>query len=48
MGLFDLLGDVVRIATAPIEIAADIATAVTKPVAEVAQDIVDTIKREVK
>jgi hypothetical protein len=44
MGLFDILGDVVDIVSAPIEIAADVTRAVTKPVAEVAQDVVKEIK----
>lgn len=44
MGLFDIFDDVVKIVTAPIEIAADVTRAVTKPMAEVAQDVVKEVK----
>lgn len=42
--LLNITGDLVRVVTAPVEIAADLAATVTKPVADVAQDIVDDIK----
>jgi hypothetical protein len=44
MGIFDLLTDVVKIAVAPIEIVANIAQVVTKPVVEIAEEIVDATK----
>ena len=44
MSLFDIVGDVVNIVTAPIEVAVDITRAVTKPMAEVAQDVVKEVK----
>jgi hypothetical protein len=40
----DLATDVVKVAAAPVEIAVDLAGAVVKPVAEVAQDIVKEVK----
>ena len=49
--MFGLLGSVlevtesvVKIALAPVEIAADITKAVVKPIAGVAEDVVDSIK----
>jgi hypothetical protein len=48
MGIFGLFEDVVRIVTAPVEIIADTLEAVTEPVAEFAQDVVDTVKEEVR
>lgn len=44
MGIFDLLTDIVKIAVAPIEIVANVAQVVTKPIAEVAEEIVDASK----
>ena len=43
MGIF---GDLFDIATAPIKIVAEVAEAVTKPIAEVANDIVDAVEEE--
>lgn len=43
--LVDLTVDVARIATAPVEVVVDLTGQVVKPVAEVAQDIVDAVKR---
>lgn len=45
--LFDLGKDIVDIATAPVEIAADITRAVTKPIADAAKEAVETVKDEV-
>ena len=42
--LLNLTGDLVKIATAPVEVAADLARVVTKPVADVAEDVVDEVK----
>ena len=44
--LFELTKDVVDIAIAPVEIAVDVAREVTKPVAELAKDIVEEFKPE--
>lgn len=46
--LFGTIANVARVVTAPVEIAADIAEAVTKPIADLAQDVVDTVKDEIK
>ena len=46
--LFDVVVDVARVVTAPVEIAVDVVAAVTKPIAEVAQDVVDTVKDELR
>lgn len=40
----DLAVDVVKVAVAPVEIVADLAGAVVKPVAEVAKDLVADVK----
>jgi len=42
--LLKLTGDVVKIAVAPVEIAVDTARVVTKPVADVAEEIVKGVK----
>ena len=42
--IFNVAADVVKIAVAPIEIAADLTHVVTKPVAELAEDVVDMVK----
>jgi hypothetical protein len=51
MGLFssigDLVGDVVKIAVAPVEIATDVVGGLVKPVANTVADAVKTIKDEV-
>lgn len=44
-GLIGIAGDVVKTVTAPVEIATDITRAVTKPVADLAGDLVDEVKR---
>lgn len=48
MGFFDdiagLVGDVAKVAVAPVEIVANVARAVTKPIAEIAEEIVDEVK----
>lgn len=41
----DLTADVVKVVAAPVEIAADLAGAVVKPLAEVASELVDEVKR---
>ena len=46
--LFSLAEDIVDIAVAPVEIAVDLTRAVTKPVAEAAQEAVDAVKEEVE
>ncbi len=42
--IFNLAEDVARVVTAPVEILSDIAQVVTKPSADLAQDIVDEVK----
>lgn len=42
--LLNLTGNILKVATAPIEIVADVAAAVTKPIAEFSQDIVRDVK----
>ena len=42
--IFGVAGDVLRVVTAPIEIAADAAKAITQPLAEAAQEVVDSVK----
>ena len=44
--LFGLATDVVKIATAPIGLSSEIMRGVTKPVAEVVDDLVEDIKGE--
>lgn len=48
MGLFDaafgLVGDVAKIALAPVEIVAGVARVVTKPVAELAKEIAEEVE----
>lgn len=44
MGIFDLLEDVVTIAIAPVKIAANVAQVITRPVAEIVEEIVDASK----
>lgn len=44
-GLIGIAGDVVKTVTAPVEIATDITRAVTKPVADLAEDLVEEVKR---
>ncbi len=44
--IFGIVEDVVKVATAPIEIAADVTRAVTKPIADVAQEVVKDVKEE--
>lgn len=46
--LLNLTKDVVEVVTAPIEIAADLARVVTKPIADTAKDCVDAVKEEVE
>ncbi len=42
--LLGLTGDVVKVATAPIEVAADLTRAAVKPIVEVAEDVVKDVK----
>lgn len=42
--LFKLAGDVVSIAAAPVEVAADITRTVTKPLADVSKQVVEGVK----
>ena len=42
--LFELAGDVVAIASAPIEVAVDITRAVTKPLADASKEVVEAVK----
>lgn len=42
--IFGVAADVVKIAVAPVEVAADLTRVVTKPVADIARDITDTVK----
>jgi len=42
--IFSVLEDVTRVVTAPVEVLADMAQLVTKPVADAAQTIVDEVK----
>lgn len=44
MGIFNLLGDIVEIAIAPVQIVANVAQVVTKPIAEIAEELVDASK----
>lgn len=46
--LFSIVEDVARVITTPVEIAVDVASAVTNPIAEVAQDVVDFVKEETR
>lgn len=46
--LFGVAIDLVKIAAAPVEIALDVTRAVTKPVADVAQEAVKEIKKDLK
>lgn len=46
--LFGLTEDVVKIAVAPVEIAVDAARIVTKPVADMADDITKEVKKTSK
>lgn len=45
--LIELVKDVTEIVTAPVEIAVDTARAVTKPMAETAKELTDTVKQEI-
>ncbi len=44
MGFFDLIEDVADIVTAPVKIAVDVTRVVTKPVADVANVVVEEVK----
>lgn len=46
--LFDLATDVVKVVTAPIEIALDTTRVVTKPMGDLAQEAVSEIKQATK
>ena len=46
--LVELTKNVVKVAAAPVEIAADVAVAVTKPIAEVSEDVTKEVKRALK
>jgi len=43
--LFGIVEDVVKIAVAPVEIAASVVRAATKPIAEVAEELAKDVKR---
>lgn len=45
--LAGLVGDIVEIASAPVEVAVDLTRAVTKPVADIAQEVVRELKEVV-
>lgn len=42
--LLGIVEDTARIVTAPVEVALDLTSAVTKPVADLSQDVVDEVK----
>ena len=42
--VFNVLEDVTRVVTAPVEVLADLAQVVTKPAADAAQTVVDEVK----
>lgn len=42
--LLGIMSDAAKIATAPIEIALDVTRAATKPIAEVAEELVEDVK----
>jgi len=44
--IFGAVADTVKIVTAPVSVAADIARTVTKPLAEVSEDIAESVKDE--
>ena len=46
--LFGVIKDVVEIAVAPVEVAADLTRAVTKPLATAAKDVVEAVKEETR
>ncbi len=46
--ILGLVGDVVKIAATPIEIAVDLTRAVTKPIAEFAEEFKDDIKLDLE
>lgn len=46
--LFGVIGDVVKIAAAPVEIASDMTRAVTKPLADAAQEAAREVKEGVR
>ena len=46
--LIELTTDVVKVASAPVEIVADVARVVTKPVADIAGDVVKEVKEATK
>jgi hypothetical protein len=43
MGIFGLVEDIAKIAIAPVEIAADLTRVVTKPLADMAEEVADEI-----
>lgn len=46
--LVGLVGDALKIAAAPVEIAVDVTRAVTKPVADAAQQVAKDVKEELQ
>ncbi len=46
--LFDVAGDLVELALAPVEIATHLTREVTKPLADAAKDVVEAVKEETK
>jgi len=42
--LLGIVKDAVRVVTAPVEIAADVAKSVTEPIADATQEVVDGVK----
>jgi len=46
--LFGIVGDVVKVAIAPVEIALDVTRTVTKPIADMATDLTKEVKDGLK
>lgn len=46
--VFELAEDVVKIATAPVEVALTITKAVVKPISDIAKEVVDEVKDAVE
>lgn len=44
--IFGIAKDIVKVAVAPIEIAADVTRSITKPVADAVEEVVNDIKEE--
>lgn len=46
--LFGIVGDVVKVAVAPVEVALDVTRAVTKPIGDMAADLTKEVKDGLK